>query len=258
MTATTEELVLERDGAVLVLRLNRPDARNALTPGLIAQLGAAMITAEADPDVRAVVVTGSGDRAFCAGMDLRAFANGETIEAGDATAAYYRLLAGEITVPLVGAANGTAIGGGLELLLGCDVIVAAELAKFGFPEVRRGLFPAGGGTNLGRRVPLGVALEMTLTGDLVDATRAYELGLVNAVTASHQVLATALEFAGRIARNAPLGLAATKELVRLGVTDPARAGERGREWQRVVFASEDAREGAAAFVEKREPRWRGR
>jgi enoyl-CoA hydratase/carnithine racemase len=258
VTALAGELVLERDGAVLVVRLNRPAARNALTPGLIAHIGAAMLSAETDPDVRAVVITGSGDRAFCAGMDLRAFADGETIDDSEATAAYYRLLAGEITVPLVGAANGTAIGGGLELLLGCDVIIASELAKFGFPEVRRGLFPAGGGTNIGRRVPLGIALEMTLTGDLVDATRAHEIGLVNVVTAPHHVLDAALELAERISRNAPLGLAAVKELVRLGVTDAARAEERGREWQRVVFASEDAREGAAAFVEKREPRWRGR
>jgi enoyl-CoA hydratase len=255
MTATTEELVLTREGAVLVVRLNRPEARNALTPGLIASLGAAVVEAETDPDVHAVVVTGSGDRAFCAGMDLRAFAAGESTVDSEA---YFRLLAGEVSVPLIGAANGTAIGGGLELLLGCDVIVASELAKFGFPEVRRGLFPAGGGTNIGRRVPLGIALEMTLTGDLIDATRAHEIGLVNAVTAPYRVLPAALELANRIARNAPLGLAAVKELVRLGVTDPARAEERGREWQRVVFASEDAREGATAFVEKREPHWRGR
>ena len=258
MTATTEELVRSREDAVLVVRLNRPAARNALTPGLIANIGAAIIEAETDPEIRAVVVTGSGDRAFCAGMDLRAFASGEAVGDDEDTAAYYRLLAGEVTVPLVGAANGTAIGGGLELLLGCDVIVASEQAKFGFPEVKRGLFPAGGGTSLGTRIPLSVALEMTLTGDLIDATRAREIGLVNAVTAPEQVLSSALEFAERIAQNAPLGLAAVKELVRLGVTDSARAAERGREWQRVVFASEDAREGATAFVEKRAPRWRGR
>lgn len=249
------DLELEHRGAVLVIRLNRPEARNALTPALLRGLGAALVQAESDPNVRAAVITGAGDRAFCAGMDLRAFWNGEAIED---TTAYNRLVAGRSTVPLVGAANGTALGGGLELLLGCDLIVAAEHAKFGFPEVKRGLFPAGGGTAIGTRVPLAIALEMTLTGDLIDATRAHEIGLVNAVTAPHQVLASALELAGRIAANAPLGLAACKELVRLGVTDTARAAERGREWQKVVFTSEDAKEGAAAFVEKREPVWQGR
>lgn len=254
------ELLVERRGAILVARLNRPDARNALTPDLLRDIGAAILEAERDPAVRAVVLTGSGDRAFCAGMDLRAFAGGGTMgrNGDEATAAYHRLLAGTVSVPVVGAANGTAIGGGLELLLGCDVIVASESAKFGFPEVRRGLFPAGGGTAIGTRIPLSVALEMTLTGDLIDAARALEIGLVNAVTAPHQVLAAALEFAERIAANAPLGLAAVKELVRLRVTAPAHAEEREREWQRVVFGSEDAREGAAAFVEKREPVWRGR
>jgi len=254
------DLLLERSGAILVVRLNRPESRNALTPDLLRSIGAAMIEAETDPSIRAVVLTGSGDRAFCAGMDLRAFAGGESMGANgdEATAAFHRLLAGSVSVPLIGAANGTAIGGGLELLLGCDVIVASELAKFGFPEVRRGLFPAGGGTSIGTRIPLSVALEMTLTGDLIDANRAHDLGLVNAVTAPHQVLAGALEFAERIAANAPLGLAAVKELVRLTVTDPAHAEERKQEWRRVVFSSEDAREGAVAFVEKRDPVWRGR
>jgi enoyl-CoA hydratase len=254
------DLVLERRDAILVARLNRPDARNALTPDLLRAVGAALLEAENDPSIRAMVLTGTGERAFCAGMDLRAFAGGEAMggNGDEATAAYHRLLAGRVSVPLIGAANGTAIGGGLELLLGCDVIVASELAKFGFPEVRRGLFPAGGGTSIGTRVPLSVALEMTLTGDLIDANRANELGLVNAVTAPHQVLACAVEFAERIAANAPLGLTAVKELVRLRVTDPARAEERELEWRRVVFASEDAREGAAAFMAKREPVWRGR
>src|SRR5262249_31106279 len=170
---------VERRDAVLVARLNRPDARNALTPSLLAGIGRAAVEAEGDPDVRVLLVTGTGDRAFCAGMDLRAFAQGDEI--GGSLDDYHRLIGGGLTIPVIGAANGTAVGGGLELLLGCDVIVASADARFGFPEVKRGLFPAGGGTFIATRIPLGIALEMTLTGELIDAARAYELGLVNTV-----------------------------------------------------------------------------
>ncbi|HEY6318937.1 MAG TPA: enoyl-CoA hydratase-related protein [Acidimicrobiia bacterium] len=260
MTDAAEELVREPRGTVLVLRLNRPDARNALTPTLLAALGAAILDAESDPRVRAVVLTATGDRAFCAGMDLRSFAAGEHLGVGadEATHAFFRLLDGAVGIPVVGAANGTAVAGGFELLLGCDVIVASAAAEFGLPEVKRGLFPAGGGTFLGTRIPLGIALELALTGDPISASRAAALGLVNVVTPPDEVLPSALALAERIAANGPLALAAVKELVRLGVTDAARARERQREWQEVVFNSEDAREGATAFVERRPPVWRGR
>ena len=258
MSDPNGELIVERDAAVAVARLNRPDARNALTPALLSAIGAAAIAAESDPGVRVLVVTGTGDRAFCAGMDLRAFSTGEMETGGDTLAAYNRLIAGELRIPVVGAANGAAVGGGLELLLGCDVIVASANARFGFPEVKRGLFPAGGGTGIGTRVPLGVALELILTGDPIDATRAYELGLVNAVVPPAEVRATALAYAHRIAANAPLGLAAAKELVRLGVTDIERWAARLDEWRSVVFASDDAQEGASAFLEQRPPVFRGR
>ncbi|HKT05876.1 MAG TPA: enoyl-CoA hydratase-related protein [Rugosimonospora sp.] len=252
-------LVLDRRGPVLVVRLDRPEARNALTPELMSGVGAAVLDAESDVDIRVLVLTGTGDRAFCAGMDLRAFASGADFDSGDAgTAAYHRLARGEVSVPVVGAANGAAIGGGLELLLGCDVVVASEQASFGFPEVKRGLFPAGGGTAIGTRIPVAVALEMVLTGDPVGAARAYQLGLVNSVVPPGEVLDAALAYAGRIAANAPLGLAAAKNLVRLGVTDAARAATRLAEWQATVFASDDAKEGAAAFMAKRPPVWTGR
>jgi enoyl-CoA hydratase len=254
------DLVLERRGTVLVARLNRPDARNALTPQLIRDIGAAMVEAESDAGIRAVVLTGTGDRAFCAGMDLRAFAGGESMGLGDdeATRGFYRLLAGGVGVPVIGAANATALAGGFELLLGCDVIVVSSDAKLGLPEVKRGLFPAGNGTLLGTRIPLSVALELTLTGDSIDAARAHALGLVNAVVAPEDVLPVALDYAERIASNGPLAVAAVKELVRLAVADPARAATRLTEWQHVVFSSDDAREGAIAFVEKRTPVWQGR
>jgi enoyl-CoA hydratase len=193
-------------------------------------------------------------------MDLADFATNDGTDAGpaDNTRGFFRLIEGEVTIPVIGAANATAVAGGFELLLGCDVIVASSEAEFGLPEVKRGLFPAGGGTFLGRRVPLGIALEMALTGDRITAARAYELGLVNLVVPTDQVLSAAVELAERIAANGPLGLAATKELVRLGVIDDARAHERQRELQDVVFNSEDAKEGAMAFIEKRPPQWKGR
>ena len=250
----------DRSGPVLVARLNRPDARNALTPEVIRGISAAIVAAEADPGIRAVVLTGTGDRAFCAGMDLRAFAAGEQagVGADEATRGFFRLIEGATTVPVVGAANGTAVAGGFELLLACDLIVASSEAEFGLPEVKRGLFPAGGGTFLGTRVALGIALEMALTGEPITAGRAYDLGLVNAVVRPDEVMETALARAERIAANGPLGVAAVKELVRLGVSDAARAGERLDEWRRVVFSSEDAKEGAMAFIEKRAPVWQGR
>ena len=257
----TEDLIQERRGSILVVRLNRPEARNALTPGLLTGIGAALIAAESDPEIRSIVLTATGDRAFCAGMDLRSFSSGEDMGGGAneaAAAAYHRLTHGQTALPVIGAANGTAIGGGLELLLGCDVIVASAQARFGFPEVKRGLFPAGGGTFVGTRIPLAVALELVLTGDLIDAARANQLGLVNAVVSPDEVLANALAFAERISENAPLGLAAAKELVRLGVSDTALATSRMADWQSTVFTSDDAKEGAMAFVEKRKPVWKGR
>jgi enoyl-CoA hydratase len=254
------ELVVDRRGPVLVLRLNRPEARNALTSSLLAALAVAIADAESDPAIRVVVLTGTGDRSFCAGMDLREFAEGGitgSLPAG-ALEGFQRLIRGRATIPLVGAANASALAGGLELLLGCDVIVASSAAQFGLPEVRRGLLAAGGGTFISQRVPLGIALELTLTGASITAARAYELGLVNAVVEPDAVLPAAIEVADRIAGNAPLSLVATKELVRLAVSDPGRAEERLGHWQPLVFQSADAKEGATAFVEKRLPVWEGR
>ena len=171
---------------------------------------------------------------------------------------FARFAGGEIGVPVVGAANATAVAGGFELLLGCDVVVASESASFGVPEVKRGLFAAGGGVFVSTRIPLAMALELTLTGDLIDAARAQALGLVNQVVPPAEVLPAALALAERIARNGPLALRATKELVRTASTDLARAKELAAEWQPKVFGSEDAKEGATAFIERRDPVWKGR
>lgn len=259
-SSSDEEFLVESHGAVTVLTLNRPQARNALNGKVIAGIGATVLAAEQDPAIRALVLTAAGADAFCSGMDLRAFAGGEDVGFSDTpqNRAFQRLTRGTVAVPVVGAANGTAVGGGLELLLGCDLIVAADTAKFGLPEVQRGLFPGGGGTYIAERIPLGIALQLTLTGDYFTAARGYEIGLFNAVTSADQVLGTAIAYAERIAANGPLGVAACKELVRLSVTDPGKATERLRHWQSVVFASADAKEGAMAFMEKREPVWQGK
>jgi enoyl-CoA hydratase len=254
----TDELITERHGNVLVARLNRPEVRNALSPTLVDALGGALAEAERNIDIRALMLTGTGDRAFCAGMDLRSFADGGDTWSDSQTATLHRLARGDVAVPIVGAANATAVAGGLELLLSSDVIVASSDAKFGYPEVKRGLFAAGGGTALGTRIPLTIALELLLTGDTIDAGRAYDIGLVNAVVAPDEVFTAALDLAERIAANGPLALQVTKELAHLAVTDTAQWIDRSSELHASVFQSEDAKEGATAFVEKRAPNWKGR
>jgi enoyl-CoA hydratase len=250
----------ERRGAVQILRINRPEARNALNGAVINGIGRGVEEADADPEVRAIVLTGTGDRAFCAGMDLRDFASGGGDAGGDAGGleAFLRFTRHGATKPVIGAANATAVAGGFELLLACDLVVASTEAKFGLPEVKRALFPAGGGVFLGRRMPLPVALELTLTGDTLDAERAMQLGLVNAVVPADRVLDEAVALAERIAANGPLAVQVTKRLVRAAAALPADDVWRMQEEvQPVVFGSEDAREGATAFVEKRAPVWKG-
>ncbi|OAA18035.1 enoyl-CoA hydratase [Frankia sp. EI5c] len=262
--ADTSEILLERVGATLVIRLNRPEARNALTPSLLSAIGLAIIEAETDPEIRAAVLTATGEKAFCVGMDLKGFAKGtsfaaDTPEAKAGLEAFGRLTKGDVKVPLIGAANGTAVGGGFELLLSCDLVVASSAAKFGLPEVKRGLLAAGGGAvAIGSRLPLALALEITLTGDTFDAERALRLGLVNAVAEPGKVLDEALALAERVTANGPLAVLATKEIVRAAAADPARGQERMAALSPGVFASEDAKEGATSFIEKRPPVWKGR
>ena len=254
-------MILERrrEGNVEVLTLNRPEAGNALSPELLADLGSALADVADDVDARAVVLTGAGDRIFCAGMDLKAFGEGAPpVSSGRASEMQQALFNGEYPKPVVAAVNGAAVGGGLELVLGSDLVVAAAHARFGLPEVKRGLYPAGNGTMIATRIPLPLALEMGLTGELVDAARAAEIGLVNRVVPAEDLLPAALELAGRVAANGPLGVALTKRLMRAAVQ---RGPERGRataEETAAVFGSDDAKEGAAAFLEKRPPHFTGR
>ncbi len=258
---TTQVLIAERKGAIAVLRMNRPEARNAMNAALVVALGEALLEAERDPDVRAVVLTGAGDRAFCSGMDLRDFAQGNSNRTPDqeaARSAVSRLVDGALEKPVIGAANGAAVAGGFEMLLGCDLIVASSAAIFGLPETKRGLFAARGGMFLATRLPVAIALELVLTGDPIDAERAHALGLVNRVVEPGAVLSEAIDLASKIARNGPLAVAASRELVRMAMFDPAMAKERQSDWRARVFASEDAKEGARAFIEKRDPLWKGR
>jgi enoyl-CoA hydratase/carnithine racemase len=262
----TDQVVVEERGLVRILRINRPEARNALNPTVIAALGRGLESADTDPGVRAIVITGTGDRAFCAGMDLREFAERDRVEptgdegpSGDEAAGYGRFLRAGIDKPVIGAANATAVAGGFELLLACDLVVASERAHFGLPEVKRGLFPAGGGVQLGRRLPLAVALELGLTGDTIDASRALQLGLVNRVVSEERVLDEAVALAGRIAENGPLAIRVTKKLMWEALDVSRDEGwERQAALAPEVFGSDDAKEGARAFVERRAPNWIGR
>jgi enoyl-CoA hydratase/carnithine racemase len=249
----------ERRGPIQILRINRPEARNALNAEVIAGIGFGVREADADDTVRATVITGTGDRAFCAGMDLRGFAEGNRGGDPDGGAAYGAFIRNGAAKPVVGAANATAVAGGFELLLACDMVVASDQARFGLPEVKRALFPAGGGVQLGRRIPIAVALELGLTGDTIDAERAFALGLVNRVVPPERVLDEAVALAELVAANGPLAVRVTKELMKLALdTSREEAFRRQDEVQASVFGSEDAQEGARAFIEKRAPEWRGR
>jgi enoyl-CoA hydratase len=252
-----EPVLTERRDGVLLITLNRPEARNAVNLALAEGLAAALDELDDDADVGAGVLTGAG-KGFSAGMDLKAFVAGERPYVGDRGFAGIVLRASR--KPLIAAIEGFAVAGSLEIALSCDLIVAARGAKLGTPEVKRSLVAAAGALRrLPQRLPYGVAMELALTGDPIDAERAYELGLVNRLAEPGGALDVAVELAAAIARNGPLALEATKATLQQQADwTEAEFWQRQAELAEPVMRSEDAREGATAFAEKREPVWQGR
>jgi enoyl-CoA hydratase len=250
-------VLTERRDGVLLVTLNRPDARNAVNAALAEGVAAALDELDADDELSVGVLTGAG-KGFSSGMDLKAFVAGESPYAADRGFAGITQRAAE--KPLIAAIEGFAVAGGFEVALSCDLIVAARGARLGIPEVKRSLVAAGGALlRLPQRIPYHLAMELALTGDPIDAERGYELGIVNRLAEPGGAVDAALELAGEIARNGPLALRASKRIVQSSSdwTD-SEAWEKQGEIAGPVMVSEDAREGAIAFAEKRDPIWRGR
>lgn len=255
MTEPTE-VVVEQDGRILIITINRPHARNAINGAVSQGLADAMDRLDDDPDLSVAIVTGAGG-SFSAGMDLKAFARGENVAVEGRGLGFTER---PPTKPLIAAVEGFALAGGTELALGADLIVASSESAFGLPEVKRGLVAGGGGLlRLPTRIPYQVAMELALTGENLSATRAHELGLVNVITEPGKALEGAVELARKIAENGPLAVRATKQVItsaRAWAPDVMFAEQ--AKIIMPVFASQDAKEGAVAFAEKRSPKWTGR
>jgi enoyl-CoA hydratase len=250
-------VLTERRNGVLLITLNRPDMRNAVNLPLAQGIAAALDELDGDASLSVGVLTGAG-KGFCAGMDLKAFVTGERPWVGDR--GFAGIVRRASVKPLIAAIEGFAVAGGLEVALACDLIVAARGAKLGIPEVKRSLVAAGGALlRLPRSLPYNVAMELALTGDPVLAERACELGLVNRLAEPGGAVEMALGLAAEIAANAPLALAASKRILQEQWDwSSAEMWEAQSAISDPVFTSEDAREGATAFTEKRPPVWQGK
>jgi enoyl-CoA hydratase/carnithine racemase len=247
----------ERRERILLITINRPDQRNAVNAGVASGIGAALDTLDHDPELSLGVLTGAG-KGFCAGMDLKAFVTGERPYVGDR--GFAGITQRSADKPLIAAVEGFALAGGLEVALACDLIVASRTARLGVPEVKRSLVAAAGALlRLPRVLPRNLAMELVLTGEPIDAERGYELGLVNRLAEPGEAVSVALALAETIAANGPLALAASKRVLTESLDWPdSEFFTRQAEIIEPVMRSEDAREGATAFAEKRPPVWRGR
>jgi enoyl-CoA hydratase len=254
-------VTLERQpGHVALVTLNRPDARNAINSTVAHALEAIVEETEADPDIWVVVLTGAGSGVFCAGADLKEVAAGRGPELFTERGGFAGFTHAERGKPWIAAVNGKALAGGCEIVLACELVVAAEDAAFGLPEVLRGLTAAAGGMyRLPRALPRNLALELIMTADPLDARRAHEHGLVNRLVPAERVVAEALALAARITRNAPIAVRESLRVARQAA-DLSEAELRAltKQARDRVAASEDYKEGPRAFIEKREPRWTGR
>jgi crotonobetainyl-CoA hydratase len=265
VTAAAEAAALvERRGNVEVITINRPEARNAVNGAVSVRVGDALEAANNDADVWAIVITGAGDKSFCAGADLKAISRRENLyhpehgEWGFAGFVHH-----VVDKPTIAAVNGTALGGGTEIALACDLVVAADSATFGLPEVKRGLVAAAGGVfRIVDHLPRKVAVEMLFTGDPITAADAAKWGMINDVVPDGTVLDAALALAERITVNAPLAVQVSKR-VAYGIDDGVITDEEPK-WTRLMnevkqlFRSDDAKEGPLAFAQKRPPVWKAR
>ena len=252
-----QPVLTERRGSVLLITLNRPAVRNAVNAALAAGVAGALDELDGDDSLSAGVLTGAGGF-FCAGMDLGAFVKGESAWFGDRGFAGITQRASR--KPLIAAIEGFAVAGGMEIALSCDLIVAAKGAKMGIPEAKRSLVAAGGALlRMPRRMPYHVVMELALTGDVLPAERFHYFGLVNRIAEPGTAVDTALELAATLAKNGPLALIATKQILQEQFDwSSAEMWEKQGAISGPVFASEDAKEGSSAFKEKRDPVWKGR
>jgi enoyl-CoA hydratase len=250
-------VLTERRDGVLVITLNRPEVRNAVNAAVAEGIATALDTLDADDELAVGVLTGAGGF-FCAGMDLGAFVKGESPWYGDR--GFAGIAQRSARKPLIAAIEGFAVAGGLEIALACDLVVAAEGAKLGIPEAKRSLIAAGGALlRLPRRMPYHVVMELALTGDPLPAERFHAFGLVNQLAPKGEVLEAALALAARVAKNGPLAVAGSKQILQEQYDWPAtEMWEKQGAISGPVFGSEDAKEGATAFKEKRDPVWQGR
>ena len=247
----------ERRENFALVTLNRPEARNAISPEVSQTMATILDEIEDDAALRAVVLTGRGE-VFSAGADLKVVAQGKANDIARGKGGFAGIVTRDFPKPIIAAVNGPALAGGFEIVLSCDLVVAADTARFGIPEVKRGLMAAAGGLfRLPKRVPLAIALELAMTGDPIDATRALQLGLVNRVVPADRVVDEAIALADRIGENSPIAVRNSRQLVREAPElSEADAWKRTFELMMPVFESGDSIEGATAFAEKRPPVWR--